>query len=517
MAMDIKGAVNGHLSKSFSNQINVSTSPEMSFQSPSFNHGPSFGSTARRNTNSSTPRPLKPFVTKDIKILLLENVNDAGQNILRQQGYQVEALKAALPEAELIEKIRDVHVLGIRSKTKLTAKVLREARELLVVGCFCIGTNQVDLKYAAEHGIAVFNSPFSNSRSVAELIIGEIIALARQLADRSMELHQGCWNKVSNGCWEVRGKTLGIVGYGHIGNQLSVLAEAMGMKVIFFDVMNLMSMGTARQTHSLDELLGEADFVTLHVPELPETKNMIGEKQFDAMKNGSYLINASRGSVVDIQALVNASRAGKIAGAALDVFPHEPGANGDYFNDQLNTWCSGLQGLKNIILTPHIGGSTEEAQRAIGFEVAEALVHYVNEGVTLGAVNVPEVNLRSISTEEMNHARVRKLLLATEHEYALTICAGYLHSSECAWRTPKRYLSDSIIQKYPLTYTSCRLVNEVLGDHNVEKQMTDSRGDVAYLMADISDVNVNEIRDIYSALEGLSCVPVSACYLECEG
>lgn len=407
--MDIKGAVNGgmsNLSKAFSNQMNVSTSPELSFHSPSFGQPHSFGSTARRMTNSSSARPLKPFVTKDIKILLLENVNSAGQDILRRQGYQVEALKASLPKAELIEKIRDVHVLGIRSKTKLTAEVLREAKSLLVVGCFCIGTNQVDLKYAAEHGIAVFNSPFSNSRSVAELVISEIIALARQIADRSMELHKGIWNKVSNGCWEVRGKTLGIVGYGHIGNQLSVLAEAMGMKVIFYDVVNLMSMGTARQTHSLQELLGEADFVTLHVPEIPETKNMIGEKEFDAMKNGSYLINASRGSVVDIQALINASRSGKLAGAAIDVFPHEPGANGDYFHDELNSWCSSLQGLKNIILTPHIGGSTEEAQRAIGFEVAEALVHYVNEGITLGAVNVPEVNLRSISTEEPDHVRV---------------------------------------------------------------------------------------------------------------
>jgi len=284
--------------------------------------------------------------------------------------------------------------------------VLKEAKNLIVVGCFCIGTNQVDLKAAAQQGVAVFNSPFSNSRSVAELMICEIIALARQIGDRSNELHNGTWNKVSNGCWEVRGKTLGIVGYGHIGNQLSVLAEAMGMTVIYYDIVNLMSMGTAKQVPTLHDLLQRADFVTLHVPEIPETENMIGAAQFAQMKTGSYLINASRGSVVDIPALIEASRSGKLAGAAIDVFPNEPGANGDYFNNTLNPWADGLRGLKNIILTPHIGGSTEEAQRAIGVEVSYALVGYVNEGVTLGAVSMPEVNLRSLTLEEPNHVRV---------------------------------------------------------------------------------------------------------------
>lgn len=301
---------------------------------------------------------------------------------------------------------RDVHVIGIRSKTKLTARVLREAKNLIVVGCFCIGTNQVDLKYAAEAGIAVFNSPFSNSRSVAELVISEIVALARQLTDRSMELHNGIWNKVSAGCWEIRGKTLGIVGYGHIGNQLSVLAEAMGMKVIFYDVVNLMTMGTARQVPTLKALLEASDFVTLHVPEIPETKNMIGKEQLDQMKNGSYLINASRGTVVDIPALVEAMRSGKLAGAAIDVFPHEPAGNGAYFNNDLNSWGEDLRSLKNLILTPHIGGSTEEAQSAIGIEVADALKRYVNEGTTLGAVNMPEVSLRSLTTDEPDHVRV---------------------------------------------------------------------------------------------------------------
>lgn len=282
-----------------------------------------------------------------------------------------------------------------------------------------------------------------------------------------MELHNGTWNKVSNSCWEVRGKTLGIVGYGHIGNQLSVLSEAMGMSVIYYDVINLMSMGTAKQVPTLKDLLERADFVTLHVPEIPETENMIGAEQFAQMKTGSYLINASRGSVVDIPALIEASRSGKLAGAAIDVFPNEPAGNGDYFNNKLNDWTDGLRGLKNVILTPHIGGSTEEAQRAIGVEVSDALVGYVNEGVTLGAVNLPEVNLRSLTLEEPNHVRVI-----------------YIHHNV-----------PGVLKR----------VNQILGDHNVDKQMTDSRGDVAYLMADISNVNTAEIKEIYDALESLSC------------
>lgn len=336
---------------------------------------------------------------------------------------------------------RDVHVIGIRSKTKLTPRVLREAKNLIVIGCFCIGTNQVDTQFAAEHGIAVFNSPFSNSRSVAELVIAEIISLARQLGDRSSELHRGTWNKVSMGCWEVRGKTLGIVGYGHIGSQLSVLAEAFGMTVVYYDAVNLMALGTAKQLPSLEAVLCNADFVTCHVPEIPETSNMISRDQFDQMKHGSYIINASRGSVIDIPALIDAMRAGKIAGAALDVYPVEPGGNGDYFTNELNAWAEDLRSLKNIILTPHIGGSTEEAQSAIGIEVAEALVRYVNEGTTLGAVNLPEVNLRSLTMDEPNHVRVI-----------------YIHHNV-----------PGVLKK----------VNEILGDHNVDKQMTDSRGEVS--------------------------------------
>lgn len=352
---------------------------------------------------------------------------------------------------------------------------MNHATNLVVIGCFCIGTNQVDLQYAASHGICVFNSPFSNSRSVAELTLAEIISLARQLTDRSAELHRGTWNKVSSGCWEVRGKTLGIVGYGHIGSQLSVLAEALGMTVIYYDIVPLMGLGTSRQVNSLTSLLQQADFVTLHVPELPETKNMISREQLTQMRQGAYLINNSRGSVVDIPALVDAMRAGHLAGAALDVYPNEPGRNGDYFDANLNSWVENLRSLKNIILTPHIGGSTEEAQSAIGVEVGNALVRYVNEGTTLGAVNMPEVTLRSLTIDEPSHARVI-----------------YIHKNV-----------PGVLRK----------VNEILADHNVDKQMTDSRGGVAYLMADISNVDQGEIKDLYHNLEDLSsCIRTRVLY-----
>lgn len=433
----------------------VKDSPSYTGSTPSYSSGAA----------AANAKQLKPFDTKDVKVLLLENVNLAGVNILQEQGYQVEAIKSSLPEDQLIEKIRDVHVIGIRSKTKLTERVLKEAKNLIVIGCFCIGTNQVDLNYAASQGIAVFNSPFSNSRSVAELVISEVIALARQLADRSTELHNGIWNKVSKGCWEIRGKTLGIVGYGHIGSQLSVLAEAMGMEVIYYDVVNLMGLGTAKQVKSLDDLLDQSDFVTLHVPETGDTKNLIGKAQFDKMKNGSYLINNARGKVVDIPALIEAMRSGKIAGAAIDVFPNEPAGNGDYFNNDLNNWTRDLQGLKNLILTPHIGGSTEEAQSAIGAEVSTALVKYVNEGTTLGAVNMPEVNLRTINLDEPNCVRV-----------------VFIHKNVPG---------------------VLRQVNGVLLNHNIDKQSSDSRGDVAYLMADVSDVKEDEIRNLFQSLEEL--------------
>ncbi|KAK1657595.1 D-isomer specific 2-hydroxyacid dehydrogenase [Colletotrichum godetiae] len=468
-AQDITGASAHGRQLEVSASLGLSTSPTATFTSPPSSFARAGPALAQR----PAPKLLKPFNTQDIKILLLENVNQTGKDILTEQGYQVEALKTSLPEDQLIEKIRDVHVIGIRSKTKLTEKVLREAKNLLVIGCFCIGTNQVNLEYAAAHGIAVFNSPFANSRSVAELVIAEIITLARQLGDRSNEMHRGTWNKVSSKCWEIRGKTLGIVGYGHIGSQLSVLAEAMGMNVVYYDVVNLMALGTSTQVPTLEALLEEADFVTLHVPELPETKNLISTAQLEKMKTGAYLINASRGSVVDIQALINAMRSGKIAGAALDVYPNEPAANGDYFNSSLNTWGEDLRSLNNIILTPHIGGSTEEAQRAIGVEVAEALVRYINQGTTLNSVNLPEVNLRSLTLDEPDHAR--------RADRGIQVI--YIH------RNVPGVL---------------RRVNEILGNHNVDKQISDSRGDIAYLMADVSDVKAEDIKEINDGLDSLS-------------
>lgn len=409
-------------------------------------------------------KALKPFSTGDIKILLLENVNETAISIFEGQGYQVEFYKSSLPEDELIEKIRDVHAIGIRSKTKLTENVLLHAKNLVVIGCFCIGTNQVNLEFAAKCGVAVFNSPFSNSRSVAELVIAEIIVLARQLGDRSIELHTGTWNKVSAKCWEIRGKTLGIIGYGHIGSQLSVLAELMGMNVLYHDVETIMALGNSKQVLTLDELLSKSDFVTLHVPETSDTYNLLSAPQFAAMKDGSYVINASRGTVVDIGALVQAMKAGKIAGAALDVYPNEPAKNGEgLFVDSLNSWASELCSMRNVILSPHIGGSTEEAQSAIGVEVGTALTKYINEGNTSGAVNFPAVSLRGLDLDQENTVRVL-----------------YIH------------------QNVPGVL---KTVNNILCNHNIEKQFSDSRGDVAYLMADISEVDLSDIKSLYEQLE----------------
>ncbi|KAG7818355.1 hypothetical protein KL919_002915 [Ogataea angusta] len=442
-------------------QTSLATSPNAVSTSPTTSYLDQYRPRTKSFTKST--KTLKPFSTGDIKILLLENVNQTAIDIFGAQGYQVEFHKTSLGEEELIEKIKDVHAIGIRSKTKLTANVLKHAKNLLVIGCFCIGTNQVDLEYAAEAGIAVFNSPFSNSRSVAELVICEIIALSRQLGDRSMELHNGVWNKVSARCWEIRGKTLGIVGYGHIGSQLSVLAEAFGMNVIYYDILMIMALGTAKQVSSLNELLANSDFVTLHVPETPETKNMISTPQLATMKDGAYLLNNARGTVVDIPALIDALKVGKLAGAALDVYPHEPAKNGPLFNNELNEWASELQSLKNVILTPHIGGSTEEAQSAIGVEVGTALTSYINEGSSIGAVNFPEVSLRGLDLDQENVVRVL-----------------YIH------------------QNVPGVL---RTVNEILSSYNIEKQFSDSRGDIAYLMADISGVNLQEIKSLYEKLE----------------
>jgi D-3-phosphoglycerate dehydrogenase len=321
-----------------------------------------------------------------IKVLLLENIHQTGRQIFAAEGFQVEALSTALPPDELARRIADVHVLGIRSKTRVTAEALANARRLLALGCFCIGTNQVALDAANERGIPVFNAPFSNTRSVAELAIAQIISLARHMTDRSREVHEGKWNKVATNSYEIRGKTLGIVGYGHIGRQLGVLAESMGMRVIFYDIVAKLPMGNNQAVETMDELLAQADFVTLHVPETPQTKNLIGANELARMKRGSYLMNLARGTVVVIEALADALKSGHLAGAAIDVYPEEPESNGPGFKTP-------LQGLPNVILTPHIAGSTSEAQAAIGREVATALTKLVNTGATTGAVNFPQVEL----------------------------------------------------------------------------------------------------------------------------
>lgn len=330
--------------------------------------------------------PPTSFPKSEIKILLLENIHPSAMESFSGEGYQVERLSGAISEDELVARVRDVHVVGLRSKTRITPRVLDEARRLLAVGAFCIGTNQIALDRANARGIPVFNAPFSNTRSVAEMIVAEVVVLSRQLFDRSREVHDGTWKKIAVGAHEIRGKTLGIIGYGHIGRQVGVLAEMIGMRVIFFDIAARLPMGNNRSVAALDELLAEADFVTLHVPETPQTRGMFGAAQLAAMKPGACLLNASRGTVVDLDALAEALRAGRVAGAAIDVYPEEPEKNSDGF-------ASPLRGLPNVILTPHIGGSTEEAQEAIGREVSAALTKFINTGATTGAVNFPQVEL----------------------------------------------------------------------------------------------------------------------------
>ncbi|GAA6168043.1 phosphoglycerate dehydrogenase [Sessilibacter corallicola] len=324
-----------------------------------------------------------------IKFLLLEGVHQSAIDTLKEAGYSnIEYLKTSLPEDQLIEKIKDAHFVGIRSRTQLTRRVFESAEKLIAVGCFCIGTNQVDLDAAQEHGVVVFNAPYSNTRSVAELVIAEAILLLRRIPEKNFETHRGGWGKSAAGSYEIRGKTLGIIGYGSIGTQVSVLAEGLGMKVCFYDVITKLPLGNATQIRDLNELLGMSDIVSLHVPELPATKDMIGEKELAAMKKGGILLNASRGTVVDIEALAAALESGHLAGTAIDVFPVEPRGNGEEF-------VSPLRGHDNAILTPHIGGSTQEAQENIGTEVAEKLVKYSDNGTTISSVNFPEVALPS--------------------------------------------------------------------------------------------------------------------------
>ena len=334
---------------------------------------------------AAVSEPTTSFPKDRIKVLLLENIHESAHELFRAEGLHLETLNTALSEDDLVLRMEDVHVLGIRSKTKVTDRVLSGARRLLTVGCFCIGTNQVDLASSNRRGIPVFNAPFSNTRSVAEMIMAEVVVLSRRLGDRAREMHAGQWRKVATDSFEVRNKTLGIVGYGHIGRQIGVIAEALGMRVLFFDVAAKLPMGNNRSTKSLDELLGQSDFVTMHVPETPQTRGMIGVRELAAMRAGAYLLNASRGTVVDIAALAESLRTGHLSGAAIDVFPDEPEKNSDGF-------VSPLQGLSNVVMTPHIGGSTAEAQEAIGREVATAVIKFINAGVTTGTVNFPSID-----------------------------------------------------------------------------------------------------------------------------
>ena len=389
-----------------------------------------------------------------IKFLLLEGIHPSAVRVLHAAGYtQIECLSGALDGLALKDKIADAHFVGIRSRTQLTSDMLAHASKLAAVGCFCIGTNQVDLEAARERGIAVFNAPFSNTRSVAELVLAEAILLLRGVPEKSAVAHRGGWLKSAENAFEIRGKTLGIVGYGSIGTQLSVLAEALGMQVVFFDVVTKLALGNARQIPNLNDLLAQSDVVSLHVPETSATQWMIGASQIAAMKLGSVLINASRGTVVEIEPLAEALRQKKLLGAAIDVFPIEPGSNKDPFD-------SPLRGLDNVILTPHVGGSTMEAQENIGIEVAEKLVKYSDNGTSTSSVNFPEVALPA-------HPGKHRLL--------------HIH------RNVPGVLSE---------------INQVFAGNgiNIASQYLQTHGDVGYVVIDIdaahSDVALAKLHDV---------------------
>jgi D-3-phosphoglycerate dehydrogenase len=405
-------------------------------------------------TPTAPARAETSFPKSQIRILLMEKVHPSAHEIFRMEGFQVETCPGALTEDALADKVRDVHILGIRSRTQVTPRVLAGGRRLLTVGAFCIGTNQVALEAAAARGVPVFNAPFSNTRSVAELVIAEIIALARRLADRSREMHEGRWRKSAPSSYEVRGKTVGIVGYGHIGRQVGVLAEVLGLQVLFHDIAPKLPMGNNRPAESLEAVLAQADFVTLHVPETPLTRGLIGERELARMRPGAYLLNLSRGSVVNVGALAGALRSGHLAGAAVDVFPAEPDGNTDDFATE-------LRGVPNVILTPHVGGSTEEAQEAIGREVATALVKLVNTGATTGAVNFPHV--------EPPPLRDRHRLLNVHRNVP-----GVLSS-----------------------------INRIVSDAqaNIESQILATTPAIGYLVMDINREVSKEVRQEMSALE----------------
>jgi len=389
-----------------------------------------------------------------IRVLLLEGVHQSAVDTLTAEGYtNVEYLKTALPEDELIEKIKDAHFVGIRSRSQLTRRVFESAPKLIAVGCFCIGTNQVDLKAAQEHGVAVFNAPYSNTRSVAELVLAQTILLLRGIPEKNAVCHRGGWLKSAVGSYESRGKTLAIIGYGSIGSQVSVLAEALGMNVIFFDTVSKLPLGNATQIRNMHELLGKADVVTLHVPENAATQDMMGAAEFAAMKKGAIFMNAARGTVVDIDALAAAMESGQVGGCAVDVFPVEPRGNDEEF-------VSPLRAFDNAILTPHIGGSTVEAQANIGLEVAEKLAKYSDNGTTTSSVNFPEVALPS-------HPNAHRLL--------------HVH------------------QNVPGILTS---INQVFSDNNINiaSQYLQTNESVGYVVVDVdsaySEVALKQLREI---------------------
>eukprot|EP01132_Coremiostelium_polycephalum_P007867 gene7867-9684_t len=395
--------------------------------------------------------PITSYPKDKIRILLLENIHTAAIQAFENESFQVESILSSLPEEKIIEKIKDVHVLGLRSKTKVTENILNAAKRLMAIGCFCIGTDQVDLEAAEKRGIPVFNSPFCNSRSVAELIIAEIILLSRKLGDRNKEMHNKIWRKESKNCHEIRGKTLGIVGYGHIGSQLSVLAESMGMNVLYYDIARKLPLGNSKMCLDLKSVLEASQFVTLHVPDTDATRNMIGAEEIATMKKGTYLLNASRGKVVDIEALANALKSGHLAGAAVDVYPSEPEAN-------CNDWESLLQNCPNTFLTPHIGGSTEEAQEAIGREVSELIIKFINDGSSAGSVNFPEITMPY---------------------------------------SPSAHRILNIHQNKPGVL---RDINLILSEFNVSHQILATKKNIGYIVADVDSAASKEIKKKISNL-----------------
>jgi len=374
------------------------------------------------NTATSYPK-------NRINVLLLENVHPIAVELLKTEGFNVETYHAALSEEELCEKIRNVSVLGIRSKTHVTAKVLENANRLMVIGAFCIGTNQIDLREATRKGVAVFNAPFSNTRSVVELAIAQTVMLMRNITDKSMKMHRGEWDKSAKGSFEIRGKKLGLIGYGNIGTQLSVIAESMGMKVMYYDIEERLSLGNAVKCKTMKELLEEADVISLHVDGRPANKNLIGQHEFDLMKKGVIFINLSRGHVVDISALKENILNGKVAGSAVDVFPVEPASNNEEF-------VSELRGLPNTILTPHIGGSTLEAQENIGNFVPGKIMDYINTGSTSNSVNFPNLTLPILENAHRLihiHNNVPGILAKINHvlaDHGINIVGQYLKTNE---------------------------------------------------------------------------------------